>query len=69
MPFEENPYTVPHLEALNNCQKLWGWQRCGSTLTGAALELKIDGAQHQKLCNLLRKYVFNIPPLSQYLQN
>ena len=32
MPLEENPYTVPHLKALNSGQKLWGGQRCGSTL-------------------------------------
>ena len=32
MPLEENPYTVPHLKALNSGQKLWGGQRWGSTL-------------------------------------
>ena len=33
MPLEENPYTVPHLKALNSGQNLWGGQRCGSTLS------------------------------------
>ena len=33
MLLEENPYTVPHLKALNSGQKLWGGQRCGSTLS------------------------------------
>ena len=32
MPLEENPYTVPHLKALNSGQNLWGGQRCGRTL-------------------------------------
>ena len=32
LPLEENPYTVPHLKALNSSQNLWGGQRCGSTL-------------------------------------
>ena len=30
MPLEENPYTVPHLKALNSGEKLWGG---GSTLS------------------------------------
>ena len=33
MPLEENPYTEPHLKALNSGQKLWGGQRCGGTLS------------------------------------
>ena len=32
MPLEENPYTVPHFKARNSSQKLWGGQKCGSTL-------------------------------------
>ena len=32
MHLEENPYTVPHLKALNSGQKLWGRQRWGSTI-------------------------------------
>ena len=33
MLLEENPYIVPHLQALISGQRLLGGQRCGSTLS------------------------------------
>ena len=33
MPFEENPYIVPHLKALISSKKILGGQRCGSILS------------------------------------
>ena len=32
-PLEENLYIVPHFKALISGQKLWGEQRCGSTIS------------------------------------
>ena len=46
MPLEENPYTVPHLKALNSGQNLWGGQRCGSTLSLWNALLKISILLH-----------------------
>ena len=47
MPLEENPYTVPHLKALNSGQNLWGGQRCGSTLSLRNALLKISILLHK----------------------
>ena len=47
MPLEENPYTVPHLKALNSGQKLWGGQRCGSTLSLWNALLNISNLLHR----------------------
>ena len=47
MPLEENPYTVPHLKAFNSGQKLWGLQRCGSTLSLSNALLKISILLHK----------------------
>ena len=47
MPLEENPYTVPHLKALNSGHKLWGGQRFGSTLRLWNSLLKISILLHR----------------------
>ena len=33
MPLDENPYIVPHFEALISCQNFLGGQRCDNTLS------------------------------------
>ena len=47
MPFEENPYIVPHFKALISCQKYWGVQRCGSTLSLRDALVKISILLHK----------------------
>ena len=46
MPLEENPYIVPHFKAFNSGQKLWGGQRCSSTLSLWNTLLKITILLH-----------------------
>ena len=53
MPLEENPYIVPHLKALIRCQKLWGGQRCGSTLSLWNALLKISILLHKMAYKVL----------------
>ena len=56
MPLEENPYTVPHLKALNSGQKLWGGQRYGSTLSLWNSLLKISILLHK---SQLQRFILN----------
>ena len=48
MPLEENPYIVPHFKALISGQKLWGGQRCSSTLSFWNALLKISILLHME---------------------
>ena len=64
MPLEENPYIVSHLKALISGQKLWGGQRCGSTLRLWKAILKISVLFHKSGIVQLQKfasvYIFHI---------
>ena len=62
MPLEENPKTVPHLNALISGKKFWGRQRCDSSLSVLNALLKISILLHQmpNVCRLLKITVANI---------
>ena len=54
---EGNPFVVSHFKALISCQKFWGGQRCGSTLTLWNTILKISILLHNMASDYNQSFI------------